>query len=220
MDFIQKDLSTYKVVEMKEWLKSIGAKFSLKKKDDYIARCEKFQKMVNFPWRSDQKEVLDNFIQYTHTYYCVNAIFGAGKTTLLLGMLIHGIIQKLFKPDEILFLSYNISIRNEIKRKLREFGISSKVTVRTFDSVIYEICKNTEYPYLDLPNFDGKRKHALNLCFNDCNYTPQFQPAIIFIDECQDLEKYTLDIIMKFYSKSIFFFNDLQSYYLTLIKFQ
>jgi hypothetical protein len=122
-------------------------------------------------------------------------------------MLIYGIISTLFKPEEVLFLSFNISIRNEIKRKLKNYGISSKVTVRTFDSVIYEICKYTNYPHIDLPNFEGKRKHALNMCYEKCDFKPVFQPKIIFIDECQDLEKYTLDILQKFYPTCVIVFT-------------
>ena len=202
MEFLNENITDYKVTELKKWLQSIGAQFSFKNKAHYIERCEKFQKIVQFPWRPDQKKVLDNFLKFDMKFYCINAIFGAGKTTLLLGMLIHGIIQDLFKPDEVLFLSFNISIRNEIKRKLKDYGISSKVTVRTFDSVIYEICKHSDYPYMDLPNFEGKRKHAYKLCFEKFDFKLSFQPSIIFIDECQDLEKYTLDILRNFYPDS------------------
>jgi hypothetical protein len=117
------------------------------------------------------------------------------------------IIDQLFKPDEVLFISYNVSIKNEIKRKLKDYGIGHKVEVRTFDSIIYQICKIGKYPHLDLPNFEGKRKFVLELVYNDeFTYKPEFQPKLIVIDECQDLEKNTLTILQHFYPHSKFVF--------------
>jgi hypothetical protein len=207
MEIFDAQLSTLTIPKMKAFLKSINATNSFRTKSDYIERMETFKKVIDFPWRKDQRTVLDNFLFFHHKYYCINAIFGAGKTTLLMGMLINGIIKALIKPDEVLFLSYNISIKNEIKRKLKDYGISSKVTVRTFDSVIYEICKNTGYKYIDLPNFEGKRKHAIELTYNNCDFTLTYRPKIIFIDECQDLEKNTLDVLNYFYPNSKFVFT-------------
>ena len=202
MDFLTTNINEQTVPKMREFLKSCGSTFSLKLKVDYQKRIKVFKNVIDFPWRQDQKTVIENFMKFDKKYYCINAIFGAGKTTLLMGMLIHAIIQQLIHPSEVLFMSFNISIKNEIKRKLKDFGISSKVTVRTFDSIIYEICKNTHYKYIDLPNFEGKRKHVYELCDNNCEFQLDFQPKIIFIDECQDLEKTTLKVIEQFYPTS------------------
>lgn len=207
LDFFYQDINDYTVKYMKDFLKSVGSYHSFKNKQEYLDRIEKYDEVVHFSWREDQQKVIDAFIEYTHKVYVVHAVFGSGKTTLLMGMLIYGLICGLYKPEEVLFCSFNISIKNEIKRKLKDFGIGNKVTVRTFDSVVYEICKSTGYKYIDLPNFEGKRKHAFALCFNDdMDYRPEFQPKIIFVDECQDLEKPTLQILETFYPNSKFVF--------------
>jgi len=58
---------------------------------------------------------------------------------------------------------------------------------------------------MDLPNFDGKRRHVYNLMFDkNCEYEIPYQPAIIYIDECQDLEKATMDVMRRFFPKSRF----------------
>ena len=193
------------ISDLQDTFKQVGISHSLPRRENYIARLEKFKEVVDFTWRQDQKNVIDEFIKFEKRIYVVHAVFGSGKTTLLIGMLIHGIIHELFKPCDVMFISFNISIRNEIKRKLTKFGMASKVTVRTFDSLIYQICKNTGYPHMDLPNFDGKRRHVYNLMFDaSCTYEVPYQPAIIFIDECQDLEKPTMDVMKRFFPKSRF----------------
>jgi hypothetical protein len=144
------------------------------------------------------------FLEFKHSRYIVQGIFGAGKSTMLLGMVINGLILKLFRPDDIMFISFNISIKNEMKRKLKLYGISSKVSVRTFDSLVYELAKIGGYPHMDLPNFEGKRKFVYKICseinanlikletLSDC-------PKAIYIDECQDLEHQTLLIFETFF---------------------
>jgi hypothetical protein len=192
---------------MKKMLKDIGSYNSFKSREEYESRINTFKNIINFPWRSDQKEIIDNFLEFKYSKYVIHGIFGAGKTTLLLGMLILGILNNLFKPEDIMFISYNISIKNEIKRKLKKYGIANKIIVRTFDSLIFEICKIAKYPHINLPNFDGKRKFVYEKTFDkDFDFFPSKQPKIIFIDECQDLEKQMLDILFRFYPKSNFVF--------------
>ena len=203
----EKDITKITVSEMKDILKNTGGYYCLKNKNAYIDRVKTFKNILNFPWRNDQKDILNEFLKFEKKMYIIQGVFGSGKTSLLLGMLIQGILKNLFKPEEILFISFNISIRNEIKRKLKSYGISSKVKVRTFDSIIYEICKISKYKYLDLPNFEGKRKFVYELCFNEeFKDILTHQPRLIFLDECQDLEKSTLDILQYFYPKTRFVF--------------
>jgi len=203
----KKNINVLRVSDMKKMLKDTGGFFSLKNRDEYIKRIENIKNCLEFTWRKDQQEVMDNFLKFQHNNYVIHAVFGAGKTTLLLGLLINGIIQKLFKPEEIMFVSFNISIRNEIKRKLKGYGFSSKVTVRTFDSIIYELAKIGGYPHIDLPNFEGKRKFVYELSFDkEFKHKPSFQPKIIFIDECQDLEYQTLITLKHFYPSSRYVF--------------
>jgi hypothetical protein len=206
LELLKEEITSLSVTKLKSFLQNIGSCYSFKNKEEYQTRVQRYKNVVEFSWRKDQKRVIDSFLSFDKKIYVVHAVFGSGKTTLLMGMLIHGLIHSLFQPKDVLFISFNISIRNEIKRKLKEFGISSKVGVRTFDSVIYEICKNTEYPYIDLPNFEGKRKHALKLCFDLTEFQLPTQPKIIFIDEAQDLEKSTLDVLRYFFPESRFVF--------------
>jgi hypothetical protein len=194
--------------DMSDILKNIGAIFSFKTRQQYISRLDTYYKCISFPWRKDQKDVLKNFVKFSHKNYVIHAVFGSGKTTLLLGMLIYGLLTGSFKPDKVMFMSFNISIRNEIKRKLKDYGLSGKISIRTFDSVIYEIAKIAEYPYIDLPNFDGKRRFVYEKTFDESfQYLPVYQPSVIFIDECQDLEKNTLKILNKFYPNTKFVFS-------------
>lgn len=194
--------------EISRILDEIGSIYSFRSKQQYVDRMEQYHKCINFTWRDDQKKVINKFVKYIEKNFVIHAVFGSGKTTLLLGMLIFGILFKKFKPSQAMFISFNISIRNEIKRKLKDYGLSSKISVRTFDSVVYEISKMANYPHIDLPNFDGKRRFVYEKTFdNSFDYIPAYQPRVIFIDECQDLEKNTLKILQKFYPKSKFVFS-------------
>jgi hypothetical protein len=189
----------------KSFFKRIGIPHCLKRKEHYLKKIDEFKKVIEFPWRDDQYKVIESFIKYEKQTYIIHAVFGSGKTTLLLGMLVYGVLNELFLPSEIMFVSFNISIKNEIKRKLKKYGMGSKVTVRTFDSIVYEICKHTGYKYLDLPNFEGKRKHVYEKVFDEeCVYQFMYQPKVIFIDECQDLEKNTMEVFKRFFPKSKF----------------
>ena len=184
------------IKQMKAFLKSIGVSYSFSSKELYIERIKMFYNMLNFPWREDQEEVIDSFFEHEKNIV-INGIFGCGKTTLLFGLLIKSIVEKRYVPDDILFISFNICIMNELKRKLRQYGFKSRITVRTFDSIIYEICKLNDYGYMDLPNFDGKRRFCYEL--DESAVKPAFQPKIIFIDEVQDLENKTNLIFKKFF---------------------
>jgi len=106
-----------------------------------------------------------------------------------------------------MFISFNLSIRNEIRKKLKKYGIGNKVVVRTFDSIIYEICKVGKYKHINLPNFEGKRKFAYEISFDEgFDFYPEYQPKVIFVDECQDIEKNMVDILYRFYPKTKFVF--------------
>jgi len=197
---ILKDKQSIKEIQC--FLKNINSAYSLGKKENYLARLQLFQDVIDFPWREDQKEVLEEVIKDKNQYYVINGIFGCGKTTLLFGIMIHLILQQLYKPEEIMFISFNVCIKNELKRKLKPYGFKGKVKVSTFDSIIYFICKYFEYPYLDLPNFDGKRRFCQDLCENGRAKPVLEQPKIIFIDEVQDLERNTFRIFQHFYPNS------------------
>ena len=192
---------------MKQFLKKIGSTYAFKNKQRYIERISKIHDYLQFPWREDQQNVLDAFLTKDFKYFVINGIFGCGKTTLLLGMLINCIITGKYPAQDLFFISFNVCIRNELRRKLRVYGLSKKTKVRTFDSIIYEICKNYKYKYLDLPNFSGKRRFVYDLCEEIQNGTRekipiQNQPRVLFIDETQDLEKQTLVLFQTFFDQA------------------
>jgi hypothetical protein len=184
----------------KKWLKDVGVSHCFKETSEYDKRISRFQKVVNFPWREDQNAVIEKFMENKNKYYVINGIFGCGKTTLLFGLLINSILKKVYKPEDVLFISFNVCIKNELERKLREFGFKNKISVRTFDSIIYSICKINDYPYLDFPNYDGKRRFCYDIV--DPKPLEMTQPKIIFIDEVQDLENKTISIFNKFFPES------------------
>jgi len=190
------------IKEMKEFLKSINAAYTFGKKEDYLKRLDLFKSHYSFPWRDDQRQVIDTYFTKKSKYSVINGIFGCGKTTLLMSLVVRSVMEKLYTLEEIMFISFNVCIRDELKSKLRKYGFKSKVTVRTFDSIIFEICKNNDYPHMDLPNYDGKRRFVYELCRQDNFKTLKFQPKVIFIDEVQDLEKQTLKVFQTFYPES------------------
>lgn len=188
-----------------KFLKEIGSTYCLGQRERYQQRIKDIRQFENFTWREDQCKVIDAFMtQSQYQYFVVNGIFGCGKTTLLLGLLIKSFIYKKYSPTQCMFISFNISIKNEIKRKLKLYGFSSKVKISTFDSIIYKICKLYNYEYLDLPNFDGKRRFVYSVCekikHNEISCQPIFEDVkLIFIDEVQDLEIQTFIVFQTFF---------------------
>ena len=170
-----------------------------------MERIEHIKKYLTFPWRDDQRQVLENFMgKEDYKYYVINGIFGCGKTTLLFGILINSFIEKKHLPTECMFISFNVSIKNELKRKLKLYGFSSKVEISTFDSIIYKICKMYDYPHLKLPNFDGKRRFVYDICDEIRGGTKELKKVyedvkVIFIDEVQDLEYQCFKIFQIFF---------------------
>jgi hypothetical protein len=213
IDSIPSPYSTIR--EMKEFLKNMGVVHSFKTKDKYVERLSLFTDVLSFTWRHDQKEVIGSFLEQEYKYYVINGIFGCGKTTMLLGIHIHSIISGLYLPYQAVFLSFNVCIKNELIQKLRKYGMSSKTEVRTFDSIVYEICKLYNYPHLDLPNYEGKRKFVYKICKEIQEGEKEqvilsINPLYIFIDECQDLEHQTIIIFKTFFSKcQIIFAGDI-----------
>lgn len=203
-------IEKYKTIpQMQAFLRNIDSACHLGKKDNYIARLQIYQKVLDFPWRADQREVIDKVTQNKTPYYVINGIFGCGKTTLLFGILINLILKGSYKPSEVMFISFNVCIRNELRQKLKPYGFKGKIKVSTFDSIIYFICKHYNYEHLDLPNFDGKRRFCQKLCEEGKAKPCMYQPKIIFIDEVQDLERNTINIFRNFYpNTSIVFAGD------------
>ena len=195
--------STTTNIDIQKFLYKINVPYSYGNKKTLLEKVQLFRDIVEFPWRVDQKDVIDSFVSQKFYHYVVNGIFGCGKTTMLMGIHIFSILLHIYKPSEAMFISFNVCIKNELKQKLKKYGL--KTEVRTFDSIIYEICKNYDYPHLDLPNFDGKRKFVYSICKQILAKeieikNIQLVPKFIFIDECQDLESQTFLIFNTFFS--------------------
>jgi hypothetical protein len=202
MDSIPAPTAT--ISEMRKFLSKLGVTHSFRCKKDYQERIDHIRNIYLFPWRVDQHEVITAFLEQSKKYYVVNGIFGCGKTSMIMGIHLQSIISGMYRPTEAMFLSFNVCIKNELIQKLRTYGMGSKTDVRTFDSIIYEICKLYDYPYMDLPNYEGKRKFVYKICCEiNASEKPLFtlsvQPRFIFIDECQDLEHQTFNVFRTFF---------------------
>lgn len=188
--------------EIKTFFKSIDVVHTFQNKDAYATRLKMYKDLYTFPWREDQNDVIQSYFEQKTKFYVVNGIFGCGKTTLLLALVVRSILERTYKPEEIMFISFNVCIRDELKSKLRKFGFKGRICVRTFDSIVFEICKINGYPHMDLPNYDGKRRFVYDLCREESQVHLSFQPKVIFIDEVQDLEKQTLKVFQTFFPES------------------
>jgi hypothetical protein len=204
-NYTENPLTTIK--EYSEFLKSIGVVYSFKTKKEYQERVLLYKKVLDFTWRVDQKDIIDSFLKQEYKYYVINGIFGCGKTTLLLGLHIHSLLNNMYRPEDSCFISFNVCIKNELVQKLRNYGMKGKTKVRTFDSIVYEICKLYKYPYMELPNYDGKRKFAYKICKEIKEgekelFEISLNPTYIYIDECQDLESQSFIIFETFFPNS------------------
>lgn len=196
--------STVTIGEMRAFLTKMGVTHTFRHKKEYQERLAHIRNVYLFPWRPDQQAVITAFLAQEKKYYVVNGIFGCGKTSMIMGIHLQSIISGLYRPDEAMFLSFNVCIKNELIQKLRTYGMGAKTDVRTFDSIIYEICKLYEYPYMDLPNYEGKRKFVYKTCYEINAGEKELKvlsvkPRFIFIDECQDLEHQTLNVFRTFF---------------------
>lgn len=200
---------SWTIKKYSEFFNSIQSSYSHKKKQDYINKYNLFYNTIYFTWRLDQQRIINSIVKNEHKYYVINGIFGCGKTTMLFGVLINFIVQRQYKPSEVMFVTFNVCIKNEIKRKLKPYGFKGKVKVSTFDSIIYSICKRLGYKYLDLPNFDGKRRFCYEHFLAKTGLPEEVQPKVIFIDEVQDLERNCLDLFKYYFpSSKIIFAGD------------
>ncbi len=147
--------------------------------------------MYDFPWRPEQGKILTDFQKNDWSNFVIQAVFGGGKTTMLIAMIFDLILQGKCKIDEVIICAFNVAIKNEIKKKVKPLG---KVVPRTFDSIVYEICKDMSYAELKHPNFLEKRKFLYQ---NILRIPEDERIKYIFIDEAQDLEKNVNTILSK-----------------------
>lgn len=152
--------------------------------------------MYDFPWRPEQKRIMSNFQKNDWDNFVIQAVFGGGKTTMLIAMIFDLILHEKCKIDEVIICAFNVAIKNEIKKKVKPLG---KVVPRTFDSIVYQICKDMDYAELKHPNFLEKRKFLYQ---NILDIPEDETVKYIFIDEAQDLEKNVNTILTKRFPKA------------------
>ena len=143
----------------------------------------------DFPWRPEQENILKQFDSSEWDEFIIQAVFGGGKTTMIIAMLFHLVLSQQCNLDEIMISAFNVAIKNEIKKKLKVLG---KIVPRTFDSIVYEICRELEYKDLKHPNFLEKRKFLYQ---NIHRIQDDVKIKYVFIDEAQDLEISVLKIL-------------------------
>ena len=159
---------------------------------------EKIGWLYSFPWRPEQLEILQSFQKEGWNKFIVQAVFGGGKTTMIIAMIFDLILHEKVSIHEIMICAFNVAIKNEIKKKLRHLG---KIIPRTFDSLVWEICKEMNYNDLMKPNFLEKRRFL----YENINRIPSsYDIKYIFLDEAQDLERNVEYIFFKRYPNAKF----------------
>lgn len=159
---------------------------------------EKIGWLYSFPWRQEQLEILLSFQSNEWDKFIIQAVFGGGKTTMILAMIHDLILQEKVSINEIMVCAFNVAIKNEIRKKLRYLG---KIIPRTFDSIVWEICKEMDYSNLMKPDFLEKRRFL----YEHINDIPSSNDIkYIFLDEAQDLERNVEYLFFKRYPNAKF----------------
>lgn len=186
--------------KIKEILKKKNLKTSFRKKEDIINYINLLCWPWRMDWRKEQNTVIKSYFKKNSDDVVVQAIFGGGKTTMMLAIIYILCLYKRKNITKIFICAFNIGIRNELKKKTRKIG---KIKISTYDSLIYQCCKELGYEDLKQLNFDSKRRFVrenLNIlnADNDIKY--------VFIDETQDLEKQCYFILKHRFPKAKFMF--------------
>ena len=159
---------------------------------------EKIGWLYSFPWRPEQLKILLSFQSNDWNKFIIQAVFGGGKTTMILAMIHDLILSKKVSIHEIMVCAFNVAIKNEIRKKLRYLG---NIIPRTFDSIVWEICKEMNYSDLMKPNFLEKRRFL----YEHINHIPSsYDIKYIFLDEAQDLERNVEYLFFKRYPNAKF----------------
>lgn len=158
-----------------------------------------------FPWRDEQLHILQTYQTMIDSdtrkrIMVIQAVFGGGKTTMLIALLYDLILQQSATCQDIFVCAFNVAIKNEIRKRCKPIG---KIYPRTFDSLVYEICKELEYPDLLCQNFDEKRRFVqLHLS----SITEKTNVKYVMVDESQDLDFLAFQILWKRFPSAYFLF--------------
>lgn len=191
-------------------LREKGYKTSYRTKQEAQDALDKLQWFNTFPWHEDQQTILNWRTDDGKTESVVQGVFGSGKTTVMMG-----VFSKLLEAgvSDVVFCAFNVSIRNELRKKLRMTGLKKRPSVRTFDSIIYEVCRHHEMPGLDKPDYEGRRYFVEKLLEKtpDEPVCPNFSHAkLLLVDETQDLDYKSYDVFRALFPNAhTFFFGDI-----------
>lgn len=195
-------------------LREKGYKTSFKTKAEAQKLLDNIQWFQTFPWHDDQKIIL-NWDIYEKKESVVQGVFGSGKTTLMLGIF-SKLMGHVITATNVAFCAFNISIKNELKKKIRLTGLKSRPLIRTFDSLVFEICREHGMSGLEKPDYDGRRHFIEKLLDGrDQNTTTPlyngFQNIqLLLVDETQDLDYKSYKVFQSFFPNAhIFFFGDI-----------
>lgn len=164
-----------------------------------------------FPWHEDQKIILGWSI-HDKKESVIQGVFGSGKTTVMMGIFSKLLETHEVNPSSVVFCAFNVSIRNELKKKLKSTGLKVRPLVRTFDSLVFELCKNHGMQGLEKPDYDGRRHFLEKLLIRKKQelYQGFFHVQLLLVDETQDLDYKSYAVFRSFFPNAhIFFFGDI-----------
>jgi len=184
--------------EYKDWFRERGLKTSFPNKTEMIHFGKRLTWGTLIPWRKEQKRILKAFQRDDWNELVIQAIFGGGKTTMMLALVYDLILHQRCKQSEIFICAFNCAIKNEIKKKTKLIG---NIDIRTYDSLVYQLCAEMDFPNLKALNFDTKRRFVVE-------HLDQIQREerirYVFVDEAQDLEISCLSILKTRFSNAKF----------------
>jgi len=199
--------------EIVQELRERGYKTSFRTKEDAMKLLDNISWFKTFPWHADQQIILDWDI-HEKDESVVQGVFGSGKTTVMMGIFSKLLEDHIVSSTEVVFCAFNVSIKNELKKKLRMTGLKTRPLVRTFDSLVFEICRHHEMSGLDKPDYEGRRHFIEKLLDRHNADTPLYngfdRTRLLLVDETQDLDYKSYDVFKAFFPNAhIFFFGDI-----------
>lgn len=197
--------------EIVQELREKGYKTSFRTKQDAQHLLDSILWFQTFPWHDDQKVILEWNI-HEKRESVVQGVFGSGKTTVMMGIFSKLLDVKHVEASSVMFCAFNVSIRNELKKKLKQTGLKSRPFVRTFDSLIFEICQYHEMKGLEKPDYEGRRYFVEKLLLDKEKtlYQGFVNIQLLLVDETQDLDYKSYNVFQSFFPNAhIFFFGDI-----------
>lgn len=192
-------------------LRERGYKTSFRTKQDAQQLLDRISWFETFPWHEDQKIILDWGLKYGKEQSVVQGVFGSGKTTVMMGIFSKLHSSHLVDASAVVFCAFNVSIRNELKKKLRETGLKARPMVRTFDSLVYELCREYGMQGLDKPDYEGRRYFLEKLLASQQEISYRFSHVrLLLVDETQDLDYKAYTVFQSFFPNAhVYFFGDI-----------